>query len=336
MVLLSICIPTHNREQYLAFALTSIAESIKHTNVCTEVCVSDNASTDNTGQIVAQFRDSNPHIRTKYRRQSTNVGPDRNFLSAVDLASGTYCWLLGSDDALAADAVELVDRELRVGDPDILVLGRIDCDIDLHPLRTTYWIRGREASFSTHDGQALRQWSNRAMGIGALFSYMSVCVFRRSMWCAGSVPAPVLSTAYTHVFCLCRSAVSGAHVRFSAAAPVLCRGGNDSFLTSVASRFLIDVDGFETISRSLPSGSEGIEWFSILRREHPPYRIPHLRASAGRKQWNPVADGLRRIGYGKLIIGVGAVLGRFPKLVAGLVRLKRLVRRVRSCSYRLR
>jgi glycosyltransferase involved in cell wall biosynthesis len=61
-----------------------------------EIVVSDNASTDNTGEIVAAYAARDPRIR--YIRQPTNIGLMKNFKAVVDAAGAPYFILRCHDD----------------------------------------------------------------------------------------------------------------------------------------------------------------------------------------------------------------------------------------------
>ena len=100
---LSICIPTFNRAEYINELLKSI--------VCqdlqgVEVVVSDNASTDNTCDVLALY--AKKYANIKYSLSETNLGADLNYFRAVEMASGEYCWIIGSDDCLDAGAIKFV------------------------------------------------------------------------------------------------------------------------------------------------------------------------------------------------------------------------------------
>jgi len=116
-VLLSICVPTHDgRADALSRALDSIAAEVAH-DERVEVCISDNASRDETAGLVESFRDR-VGGRVRYRRHSENRGFTQNLLSAVELAEGRWVWLLGSDDVVApgalAEVTALVERHPSV------------------------------------------------------------------------------------------------------------------------------------------------------------------------------------------------------------------------------
>lgn len=100
--LLTIAIPTYNREELLQRVLQSIYKQSGINEI--EVLVSDNASEDNTRNIIKSF----PNI--VYIRNKENIGSDRNFLQCYRKATGKYIWLVGSDDVIIDGALrEILD-----------------------------------------------------------------------------------------------------------------------------------------------------------------------------------------------------------------------------------
>lgn len=67
-----------------------------------EVCVSDNASEDSTSDVV---ENQWMPVALKYSCNERNLGIPQNFLKVVDMASGTYVWLVGDDDILLPDSL---------------------------------------------------------------------------------------------------------------------------------------------------------------------------------------------------------------------------------------
>jgi abequosyltransferase len=90
---LSIGIPTYNGSKTIGLAIESIVEQI-----CdgVEIVISDNASTDNTEEIVNEYLSR--HSSIKYFRNDINVGMDRNFDLVVQRSKGKYVWILSDDD----------------------------------------------------------------------------------------------------------------------------------------------------------------------------------------------------------------------------------------------
>lgn len=93
--LLSIAIPTFNRAADLAKCLDSLLPQTGE-NGLIEVCVSDNASKDETPRVLAKFAGRYPQLRI--RRNADNVGAERNMLALVPFARGRYVKLHGDDD----------------------------------------------------------------------------------------------------------------------------------------------------------------------------------------------------------------------------------------------
>jgi glycosyltransferase involved in cell wall biosynthesis len=113
-VKISVCIPQYNRIAYLLKSLEIIA---RQTHADVEICVVDDASTDDTD---AQLTRLLPTYRfpVRYVRHAVNEGYDRTLRHALRLATGDYCFTLGNDDTLAdpgclarlADFLEKTDR----------------------------------------------------------------------------------------------------------------------------------------------------------------------------------------------------------------------------------
>ena len=98
--MLSICIPTFNRASLLSETLSHLS-FIKDIDIPIEVIVSDNASTDETEDVVHRMSERLPSLR--YFRQQTHVGMLPNHASAYRMASGEYVTYLADDDRLVPD-----------------------------------------------------------------------------------------------------------------------------------------------------------------------------------------------------------------------------------------
>jgi glycosyltransferase involved in cell wall biosynthesis len=92
----SICIPQHNRTDFLLEALRTVA-SQRFRDF--QVCISDDHSPDGRQEeIVAALKCSG--VSYKFHIQEENRRYDGNLRGAIGLADGRYCFLLGNDDAL--------------------------------------------------------------------------------------------------------------------------------------------------------------------------------------------------------------------------------------------
>ncbi|QHL90226.1 glycosyltransferase [Sphingomonas changnyeongensis] len=97
MPLLSIVIPTRDRAPYLA---ASIATALQSTDAPLEVLVLDNASADNTRDIVAAIADP----RLRYERSERRLSMRDNFERGLRLAQGEYIGFIGDDDGILGHA----------------------------------------------------------------------------------------------------------------------------------------------------------------------------------------------------------------------------------------
>ncbi len=109
----TIGVPVFNAERYLRPALDSI---LGQTYEDFDLIISDNASTDATAEICREYAARDGRIR--YYRNVTNVGANRNFRRAFQLASGRYFKWAAHDDlcypTFLARCVEVLDRDSSV------------------------------------------------------------------------------------------------------------------------------------------------------------------------------------------------------------------------------
>jgi len=119
--LLSICIPTFNRAEFLEGSLKCFEEQLRDIDKSEiELYVSDNCSEDYTPQVVQlAIQRGLPII---YNRNGQNLGPDKNFLLCMQRASGKYIWLLGDDDLLRPNTVKYILDLLRNHDYGLIHL----------------------------------------------------------------------------------------------------------------------------------------------------------------------------------------------------------------------
>jgi glycosyltransferase involved in cell wall biosynthesis len=95
----TVCIPTYNRSSLL---LTSLQSVLRQAFRDLEVIVSDNASTDDTQDVVRSFDDP----RVKYERLPENIGLFGNLSRCLQLGSGRYRVVLPDDDLMLPGNIE--------------------------------------------------------------------------------------------------------------------------------------------------------------------------------------------------------------------------------------
>jgi glycosyltransferase involved in cell wall biosynthesis len=125
----SIAIPTYNRAATLERAVRS---ALAQTHVDLEVVVSDNASTDATGEVLQRLAASDARLR--WVRQDANHGMVANLNAAAALARGDHVMLLSDDDWLAPRCLEATLAALRARPGASSALGRVTYMRDGEPV----------------------------------------------------------------------------------------------------------------------------------------------------------------------------------------------------------
>lgn len=99
--LVSVCIPTFNREKIIAHTLESVINQ-SYKNI--EIIISDNCSTDGTFEILKKY--SEKDTRIKLFKMNENKGPVENWKNCFVNSSGKFIKYLWSDDYLDIDFIE--------------------------------------------------------------------------------------------------------------------------------------------------------------------------------------------------------------------------------------
>jgi glycosyltransferase involved in cell wall biosynthesis len=124
--LLGFCIPTYNRDAELGQCLKSVIQEISNYNFT--IYVSDNASNDNTKIVISEYKKKYNNV--EYNKNTENLGLYLNILSVIKMAKTEYIWLLGDDDAIRENSVDIVIDKLKDG-YDFIILNSVPCDATL-------------------------------------------------------------------------------------------------------------------------------------------------------------------------------------------------------------
>lgn len=109
--ILSICIPTHNRSDFLKLNLEKIAKIAPPNDM--EIVVADDFSPDNTRQVVEEFKKKHKKFSVSYKRFTKRVYFDKMVLSIVEMAKGEFCWLLGDDDLPEKESINNILKVIK-------------------------------------------------------------------------------------------------------------------------------------------------------------------------------------------------------------------------------
>lgn len=161
---LSVCIPTFNRAALLQETLLSVLASLAGFEDQVEILISDNASTDNTREVVTKFQNLYPKIR--YNRNPVNV-IDKNFFIAAGLATGKYVWVFADDDLMELNAVGRVLKEISNG-YNLLILNHSVWNNDFSAGLKDKFICAQKDNVFTDHNKFLQYFSIKAQLISAV------------------------------------------------------------------------------------------------------------------------------------------------------------------------
>ncbi len=128
MYKISIIIPAHNEGKYLSICLESIiAQTMNFREF--EVIMVDDASTDNTFEIMKEYADKYDNFFAYSRSTpSGTAGRPRN--EAIEKATGKYLMFIDADDTYEKDACEKMYNAIEETDADFVTANAVDMTED--------------------------------------------------------------------------------------------------------------------------------------------------------------------------------------------------------------
>lgn len=290
---LSICIPTYNRIDCLRELLDSILTQADESNPV-EICISDDASTEDTDTLVHEYQGKYPHL--SYYRFPQNVGLDRNMLKAVDLAHGEYCWLMGNDDKVEPGAVKLItERVSQYKDLTWLNVNGYLYDSHLKEKLHPRIMVGIKKS-SLHHDQSFDNVDDIVTIFGDSFGFLGDNVFRRTLWnevVAHADLSPYLGSYYIHLAVLLMMLQRSPRFLYVHQQCVGYRGGHDSFLEILGQlhRLRLDAVGYSQVAKGVFSRGSRLyrRFLKQIVRFHIRNRVRSIKLSAANGSMRDVA-----------------------------------------------
>lgn len=290
--LLSICIPTFNRVEFLRYNLKSITDQFDADPALediVEIVISDNVSADGTKEMIASFVGKYPNIT--YHRNETNIGFDRNLNNAINLAGGKYCFTLGDDDALFPGSLSVLTKKILSTNIPYYLVGRVGYSRDMTRAYPNEGVEMREDKVYDSLVDFVRSIGGYLNVIG-IFGGMSTHVFLRETWTAFADLDKYIGTLqlHTHVFLRAFRAE-----RFMVLRDLIVKTRGDNMRWD-------DIVGLETTQRRNMRALKDFLWIKRL------YDLPQSKIGAfvyfmGRGYWIAVKGLIKKslvlIGLGK-------------------------------------
>ena len=119
--LLSICIPTFNRDYMIKECLNRLCPITQKYNV--QIHISDNASPDDTENVIKEYM--NQYENIYYYKQYENIG-EKNFEFILKQPDTKYRWLFGDYAFVSEDNLRTLLTDLSKNDFDMYIVGAIN------------------------------------------------------------------------------------------------------------------------------------------------------------------------------------------------------------------
>nr|WP_294943016.1 glycosyltransferase family 2 protein [uncultured Mucilaginibacter sp.] len=132
--ILTIAIPTWNRGATLDKALDHIMPQIGYYTNEIEIIVSDNASEDNTEEIVTNQHLKYPGTRFIYNKNEINVGFFGNCKKCKEISTGEYMWLLSDDDFVCPGVIKAIINALTSKEDTAIIYLKNNPEYEIHKL----------------------------------------------------------------------------------------------------------------------------------------------------------------------------------------------------------
>jgi glycosyltransferase involved in cell wall biosynthesis len=193
--LLSICVPVYGRELFIGTLLKSIPDAYLDK---IEVCISENPYHDNTSGVIKEHSSRFPHF--KYEKRDKNYGFDNNLLHVVEMASGKYCWTLGSDDWVTENALDIIFKILETEKPSILIGNNIGISVDKSWKKKNFWLPPQinSYSFKFNETDKINEYFCLSQNISAVGGFISSNIFERELWLNTKINSTI-ATSYIHL-----------------------------------------------------------------------------------------------------------------------------------------
>lgn len=296
---LSICIPTYNRSGDIFLLLESILMhgSAKLSSGHLEVIVSDNASDDDTQEVVEKFSRKSKNI--KYFKNEANMGFAFNLNRVVRESGADYCWLLGSDEVILSGAIEVILEELN-RNPDVIVANPIT--------------HGKERKFlKEEDGRVILIKSDRdfesflkkCTEISSAFAFISTLIVNKKFWNGSECTQLELSHPYTHMLRICRGIKAGNTEVLYINRPVVVTGQNlNEFNSNIFRHFRLDLLTIKYVSEVIFCGNPEIfsAYGGVFVSQYGSVNAIKARIECPPGEWGELKPVLTGFGYGAWVV----------------------------------
>ena len=178
--LISICFPIFNRKRVFTHSLNSFLKASANVYNYIEIVISDNFSSDDITSVVNNAKSEFPNIKIVYSKNQFNKGLANNYVDVVSKASGKYCWIVGSDDFVFLNSIEIIIGSLLKNENVDLITMDFDTrhvdEIIREKINNNKILDPFEITSGTSDDFIHNRFNNLFLGS------MMVVLFKKEIW----------------------------------------------------------------------------------------------------------------------------------------------------------
>ncbi len=189
--LVSVVVPNYNYAGYLRERIDSI---LNQTYTDYELILLDDASTDNSAEVLAEYRE-NPHVSHIVINEKNTGSPFVQWMKGISLSRGKYVWIAEADDLAEPDFLDIcVGLAEKYADTAICYVGSvlIDSAGKIKHCDPNHWGKRWKKDFACFDGKRFAEydlyWKNYIINASGV-------IFRRE-YAVKLVDSPFLSMKY--------------------------------------------------------------------------------------------------------------------------------------------
>lgn len=174
--LLSICIPTSDRGKYLIENLNVLIPQLKNSKYNVELVISENGSSETNFRLVKDYVECQDYP-IKFVHTKENIGGRANFDKAIHNSHGRYAMLLGDDDILSPNFIDIICPILELDNYSLLHINFLVSDENLqYPSLYSNVYENVTKEYTPFDFMTNMDFD---------ITFMSSLVFKRECWDCG-------------------------------------------------------------------------------------------------------------------------------------------------------
>jgi abequosyltransferase len=268
---LSFNIPTYNRCKFLKKNVEELIIQVRNLKVVSsvEINISDNCSIDGTERCVQNIINANSDINITYSKNERNLGPDENYIKAMKMAHGNYSILLGDDDFLKQNGLNLILKTIK-SYKEIAIFFFSRTNVDSNGLKIgdqLFFKKNMQTHvFDFSNWESGKSYFSSIISLGGSGSFISSVIYKTRIVNESEYDHSFTGTKYSFFYYWWGSLLRGSLLMCTNQSFInsTVRGFINKNFGSSIDRVLVDYIGYQKVADLMFKGSPYYDDFSTL------------------------------------------------------------------------